>query len=74
MYEFRDRKTKEIVKQVNITSEELEKDYENSLYKIFKEYDVNKHLSYYFSAVDEYVKSNDNELTNDAADIIKELL
>lgn len=50
MYEFRDRKTKEIVKQVNITSEELEKDYENSLYKIFEEYDVNKHLSYYFSA------------------------
>lgn len=26
------------------------------------------------AAVDEYVKSNDNELTNDAADIIKELL
>jgi len=49
MFTFRNRETKEIVKQVDITTEELENDYENKLVNIFAEYDVYKHTANYDS-------------------------
>jgi hypothetical protein len=49
MFEFRNRVTKEIAKQVNITTEELEVDHENELVNIFAEYDVQKHTASYNS-------------------------
>ena len=49
MFIFRARETKEIVKQVDITTEELENNYENELVNIFEEYDVQKHTANYSS-------------------------
>lgn len=49
MFEFRDRITGKVVKQVDITTEEFENDYENELVNIFAEYDVQKHTANYSS-------------------------
>lgn len=49
MFIFRDRKTKKVVKQVDITTEELENDYGNELTNIFAEYDVQEHTANYSS-------------------------
>jgi len=49
MFIFRARETKEIVKQVDITTEELENNYENELVNIFAEYNVQKHTANYSS-------------------------
>ncbi|MBE9488204.1 MAG: hypothetical protein IMY73_03375 [Bacteroidetes bacterium] len=50
MFEFRDRETKKVVKQVDITTEELENEHGNELTNIFEEYDVQKHTASYSSA------------------------
>ena len=47
MFVFTDRKTKTILKQVDITEESFKDDYDNNLVNIFSEYDAVKHIATY---------------------------